>query len=107
MKAGDRVAIIAESRPEWLIVDLAVLAAGAVTVPIYPTLSALQVRYILQDSGARLAIVSTSCSSRRFRKSVTSCPPLEAVVVMDAATAGLTPSVVAFQTRRASVATAG
>ena len=59
ISAGDRVAIISESRPEWLLCDLAVLTAGAVTVPIYPTLSAAQVRYILQDSGARLAIVST------------------------------------------------
>src|SRR6476620_11138316 len=56
---GDRVAIVSESRPEWLLSDLAVLTAGAVTVPIYPTLSAAQARYILQDSGARLAIVST------------------------------------------------
>ena len=52
MEAGDRVAIISESRPEWLTVDLAILAGGAVTVPIYPTLSAAQVRYILDDSGA-------------------------------------------------------
>src|SRR5262245_31206923 len=56
---GDRVAIIAESRPEWVVTDLAILAAGAVTVPIYPTLSAANVRYILDDSGARIAIVST------------------------------------------------
>ena len=56
MAAGDRVAILAESRPEWILSDLAVLAAGAVTVPIYPTLAASQVRYILQDSGARLAV---------------------------------------------------
>ena len=38
MAAGDRVAILAESRPEWICSDLAILAAGAVTVPIYPTL---------------------------------------------------------------------
>src|SRR6187399_277559 len=59
VSTGDRVAIVAESRSEWLLCDLAILAAGAVTVPIYPTLSATQARYILQDSGARLAIVST------------------------------------------------
>src|SRR5829696_4236730 len=56
---GDRVALIAESRPEWILTDLAVAAAGAVTVPIYPTLSAAQARYILQDCGARIAVVST------------------------------------------------
>src|SRR5215210_969201 len=48
--SGDRVAIVAESRPEWIMCDLAILAAGAVTVPIYPTLSAGQLEYILRDS---------------------------------------------------------
>src|SRR5690349_12728484 len=57
---GDRVAIMSESRPEWLMTDLALLAAGAVTVPIYPTLTAPQARYILTDSGARMAVVSTA-----------------------------------------------
>jgi len=98
VKAGDRVAIIAESRPEWLIADLGVLAAGAVTVPIYPTLSALQVRYILQDSGARMAIVSTKLQLEKIQEIRHQLPALEAVVAMDAATAGLTPSVVSFQT---------
>src|SRR5262245_17528428 len=48
---GDRVALISESRPEWLLSDFATLTAAAVTVPIYPTLSAGQARYILQDCG--------------------------------------------------------
>ena len=55
---GDRVSIIAESRPEWVICDMAILLLGAVTVPIYPTLNDSQVRYILADSAARVAIVS-------------------------------------------------
>src|SRR4051812_43054844 len=54
---GDRVAIIAESRPEWLLCDLAVLTAGAVIVPIYATLSASQGRDLREDTGDRLAIV--------------------------------------------------
>ena len=62
---GDRVAIMAESRPEWLQSDLAALAAGAVTVPIYPTLSAGQARYILQDCGARFAIVPVARAQHR------------------------------------------
>src|SRR5262245_44940259 len=59
MGPGDRVAVVSESRPEWICADLGVVAGGGVTVPIYPTLSATQVRYILADSGARIAIVST------------------------------------------------
>ncbi len=80
---GDRVAIVAESRPEWLLSDLAILTAGAVTVPIYPTLSAGQARYILQDSGARLAIVSTRLQLEKVQEIRHQLPSLEAVVVMD------------------------
>ena len=85
--SGDRVAIIAESRPEWLLCDLAILAAGAVTVPIYPTLSASQARYILQDSGARLAIVSTRLQLEKAQEVRHLFPSLEAIVAMDAAAA--------------------
>jgi long-chain acyl-CoA synthetase len=57
---GDRVAIMSESRPEWLLADLATLVLGAVNVPVYSTLTGPQARYILQDSGARVAFVSTA-----------------------------------------------
>jgi long-chain acyl-CoA synthetase len=86
--AGDRVAIVSESRPEWLVCDLAVLAAGGVTVPIYPTLSSAQARYILQDCGARLAIVSTRVQLEKIQEIRHLVPALEAVVVMDPALAG-------------------
>src|SRR5215203_1477463 len=56
---GDRVVIMAESRPEWLSADLAILTRGAVTVPVYSTLTGPQARYIVEDAGARLAFVST------------------------------------------------
>src|SRR5688500_18904567 len=50
---GDRLAIISESRPEWLHVDLAAQSLGIVDVPIYPTLSTSQTEYILRDCSAR------------------------------------------------------
>src|SRR4051812_40803620 len=59
MRRGDRVALLAESRPEWMLVDLAVLAAGAITTPLYPTLTVAQVNAILLDSEPALAVVST------------------------------------------------
>ena len=64
MEAGERVAIMSESRPEWLTVDLAIIAGGAIPVPIYPTLSAAQVRYILEDSGATIAVGLDPASAR-------------------------------------------
>ena len=83
VSSGDRVAIISESRPEWVLCDLAVLALGAVIVPIYPTLSAQQVRYILEDAGARLAIVSNSLQLEKAQDVRHLLPALEAVVVID------------------------
>ncbi len=53
--AGDRVAILSSTRYEWPILDYAILAVGAVTVPIYETSSAEQVHWVLQDSGAVIA----------------------------------------------------
>lgn len=84
MDAGDRVAMMAESRPEWVLCDLAILTAGAVNVPIYPTLSAGQARYILQDSGAKIAVVSTRAQLEKIQDVRHLLPSLEAVVVMDA-----------------------
>ena len=65
LAAGDRVAIMSESRPEWVTVDLAAQTLGVATVPIYPTLPAAQVRYILADSGARVAVVSDRVQSEK------------------------------------------
>lgn len=56
---GDRVAILSENRPEWAIADYAALGLGAVVVPIYPTLPAGQIAYILEDCRARAIFAST------------------------------------------------
>ena len=96
VQRGDRVALISESRPEWLLSDLAILTAGAVTVPIYPTLSAAQACYILADSGARLAIVSTRLQLDKVQEVRHQLPSLEAVIVMDAAAASGSTSVLSF-----------
>ncbi|MBM3275790.1 MAG: long-chain fatty acid--CoA ligase, partial [Candidatus Sericytochromatia bacterium] len=55
---GERVAVLSENRPEWLVVDQAVLSLGAVLVPIYTTLTADQTRYILGDSSAMVLFCS-------------------------------------------------
>jgi len=56
---GDRVMLVSENRPEWLISDLAIMAAGCVTVPAYTTNTERDHQHILDDSGARAVIVST------------------------------------------------
>ncbi len=79
---GDRVAIIAENRPEWAVADFAALALGAVDVPVYPTLTPEQTRDILQDSGARVAFVSTAEQLKKVL-ALRAQTALEKVVVMD------------------------
>ncbi|MBV8967192.1 MAG: long-chain fatty acid--CoA ligase [Mycobacteriaceae bacterium] len=59
VQPGDRVSIFSATRYEWVILDYAILAVGAVTVPIYETSSAEQVRWVLQDSGAVLVFAET------------------------------------------------
>ena len=79
---GDRVAILSENRWEWAVTDLAVLAIGGVDVPLYPTLTPEQIGYMLRDSGAKVAVLS---SREQFEKltAVGDLPLLEHVVVMD------------------------
>ncbi|MGW1206276.1 AMP-dependent synthetase/ligase [Streptomyces cyaneofuscatus] len=64
LRAGDRVAIMARTTYEWTLLDFASWAAGLVTVPIYPTSSAFQARWILQDSGAVACAVETKEQGR-------------------------------------------
>ena len=95
---GDRVAIVSESRPEWLQADLAILTGAAVTVPVYPTLSSAQARYILHDAGAKAAIVSTRLQLEKIQDVRHKLPALEAVILMDGWTPGDSPSVMSFET---------
>ncbi|MFE7533428.1 AMP-dependent synthetase/ligase [Streptomyces rhizosphaericola] len=64
LRPGDRIAIMARTTYEWTLLDFASWAAGLVTVPIYPTSSAFQTRWILQDSGAVACAVETKEQGR-------------------------------------------
>jgi long-chain acyl-CoA synthetase len=65
---GDRVALMSRTRYEWTLVDYAIWAAGAVTVPIYETSSAEQVEWILTDSGASAAFAETQAHADTIRQ---------------------------------------
>ena len=66
LKPGDRVMLVSENRPEWCIADLAVMAAGCVSVPTYTTNTEHDHLHILENSGARAAFVSTPKLARQF-----------------------------------------
>ncbi|MCF3962610.1 AMP-dependent synthetase/ligase [Streptomyces fuscigenes] len=65
---GDRLAIMARTTYEWTLLDFAAWAAGLVTVPIYPTSSAFQTRWILQDSGAIACVVEDAAQAALVRQ---------------------------------------
>ena len=80
---GDRVALICGDRPDWHIVDFAVLHIGAADVPIYPTLLAAQAGAILADSGAKAVIAENSEQLAKVLEVKNSCPDLKHVMVID------------------------
>ncbi len=82
VRKGDRVAILSENRPEWTITDFAVLALGAVTVPIYATQTAEQSAFILNNSGARVIVVSTKNQLEKML-TIQQQTPVERILVMD------------------------
>jgi long-chain acyl-CoA synthetase len=67
---GERVVLVSENRPEWLIADLAIMAAGGITVPAYTTNTPADHRHILSDSGAAAAVVSTPALARQLLPAV-------------------------------------
>jgi long-chain acyl-CoA synthetase len=85
--AGDRVAILSENRPEWATTDFAVLGMGGICVPIYPTLPADQVKYILEDCGAAAVCVSSAAQLAKLQEIRAGLPALRLVVVFDEAAA--------------------
>ena len=80
---GDRVVIVAENRPEWLIADLAIMSIGAITVPAYTTNTAADHLHILTDSGAKLAIVSTKRFAGKLVPAADKAPSLTTIVFME------------------------
>jgi len=83
VQRGDRVLILSENRPEWHIIDVATLAAGAVNVPVYPTLTPAQIAYQLQDSGAVAAVVENAEQMQKFLAVRSACPDLKHLIQIE------------------------
>jgi long-chain acyl-CoA synthetase len=80
--AGDRAGIVCESRPEWSIADQAFLTAGAITVPVYPTLSTSQTQFILYDAEASVVVVSDDIQAAKVIEVLPDLPTVKAVVIV-------------------------
>ena len=80
VEQGDRVVLMAESSYEWALLDYAIWAAGAASVPVYPSSSAHQVQWIVEDSGAKLALTDTEANRQLYTNLVLredGTPPLQ------------------------------
>jgi long-chain acyl-CoA synthetase len=80
---GDRVVLVSENRPAWMVADLAIMATRAVTVPAYTTNTEADHLHILDDSGASAVIVSTRKLARRILPAAIRCPNIRFVIAID------------------------
>lgn len=84
MEDGDRIVLVSENRPKWLIADMAIMAGGGITVPAYTTNTVDDHRHILTDSGAKGAIVSKQALFRKLWPAALQAPDLKFVIAVDA-----------------------
>jgi long-chain acyl-CoA synthetase len=80
---GDRVGLVAENRPEWMIADFAIMAAGAITVPAYTTHTVEDHRHLLSNSGAKAVIVSTAALAHRVMPAADQISTITAIITIE------------------------
>jgi long-chain acyl-CoA synthetase len=83
LRRGERVLLVAENRPEWLIADLAIMSAGGITVPAYTTNTSHDHAYLLQHSGAGAVVVSNARLAKRFLPALAEAPAVRLVIAME------------------------
>jgi long-chain acyl-CoA synthetase len=83
LETGERVAILSENRPYWVVADMASLLAGAIDVPLYPTLPPNQISYILQNAEVKIVVVSNALQLSKIRKIQSEVPSLKHIVMMN------------------------
>jgi len=88
VSAGDRVIVACDTRPEWHMVDIAILSLGAVNAPIYATLTPEQVAYQAGDSGAAVAIAENPEQMAKFLLVRATCPELRHLVQLEGERSG-------------------
>ena len=83
LEPGERVVLLSENRPEWLIADVAIMAAGGVTVPAYTTNTVADNNHVLTDSGARGVIVSTRALAKQLLPAALEAPDCRWVISIE------------------------
>jgi long-chain acyl-CoA synthetase len=83
IQRGDRVGLLSENRPEWALADYAMLCAGILNVPLYPTLPANQMAFIMNDAGVRAVFVSNAELLEKIREARKTVTTLEHIIILD------------------------
>ncbi|MGD2218423.1 MAG: long-chain fatty acid--CoA ligase [Gemmatimonadales bacterium] len=83
LEPGDRVAIVSENRPEWLLTDFGCVMSQTISVPLYPSLPVDQLCYMLRDSEAKAVFVSTEEQLAKVRGTRAEVPSLKHIIVYD------------------------
>ncbi len=83
IEPGDKIALISNNRPEWIITDLAILQIGAINVPMYPTISEKDYEFIFNDSEVKIVFVSDTEILEKVRNAQNRCPDLKSVFSFD------------------------
>ena len=106
VEKGDRVALLSENRYEWPVVDLAVLGLGAALVPIYPTLTAQQVRHIVSNAEAKVVVVSSAAQLVKATEATVGLAHVRQLIVIDpVAERSEVPTLAAIMARGATLRT--
>jgi long-chain acyl-CoA synthetase len=84
IRRGDRVSILSENRLEWIAADMGIIGIGACSVPIYVTLLAPEVAYIIGNSGSKVFIAENQIAVQKALDEINKCPTLEKIIVIEA-----------------------
>ena len=83
LKEGDRVLLVSENRPEWLISDLSIMLSGAITVPAYTTYTENDYKYLIEDCEPNIIILSNNMIHKKLERIITEKEYIKAVVTFD------------------------
>src|SRR5512145_196535 len=98
---GDRACIMANTRPEWVWADYAILGGAAVTVCIYPSVSPAEIKHIVNDSGARFVFVDNKENLEKIKSAWKEMPTLEKAITIEGGAASTDERVISLDNLRA------
>jgi long-chain acyl-CoA synthetase len=91
IRKGERVALLSQNRIEWVVADMGIIGIGAVTIPIYTTLPAHEVGYIIGNSESKIFIAEDKVALQKGLDVLNDCPYLEKIVVIDTTGCDMSP----------------